>query len=221
MDDIVGAYQRTRDRMCKLFVDASPTELARTVPACPEWSVHDLAAHVVGIPAALAAGSLPTGDTGAWLQEIVDARHDESIQDMVDEWRALDEPVAAMLGGSAGLLFADISVHEHDLRGALGRPDHDALEVDVLLPRTVAAFAGPLRNAELGALVVESGDASWRSHDADPGWTLLVDPWEAVRAVNSRRTADELLALPAEGDAAPYLAILDAHLPLPEQSLGE
>ena len=53
------------------------------------------------------------------------------------------------------------------------------------------------------------------------GWTLLVDPWEAVRALGSRRTVEELRALPAEGDCEPYLKILDEHLPLPTRSLGE
>jgi hypothetical protein len=43
----------------------------------------------------------------------------------------------------------------------------------------------------------------------------------AASAGNSRRTADELRALPSDGDAEPYLALLDAHLPLPGHSLGE
>ena len=62
---------------------------------------------------------------------------------------------------------------------------------------------------------------TWRSHDDDPGWTLRVEPWEAVRALYSRRTADELRALPGDGDAEPYVTLIVAHLPLPEQSLGE
>jgi hypothetical protein len=140
---------------------------------------------------------------------------------MVAEWRTLDDAIAAMLDGPGALLFADLAVHEHDLRGALDRPDHDALEVETIMPRTLAAFSGPLRDAGLGAISVRYGDQMWNSHDADPGWTLLVEPWEAVRAVNSRRTADELRALPAEGDAGPYIPVLDAHLPLPVTALGE
>jgi hypothetical protein len=62
---------------------------------------------------------------------------------------------------------------------------------------------------------------TWRSHDADAGWVLLVTPSEAVRAINSRRTADELRALPSDGDVVPYLPVLAAHLPLPVRSLGE
>jgi hypothetical protein len=221
MDDLHEPYLRTRARVSTLLAAADDDDLARTVPACPAWSVHDLAAHLVGIPAALATGRMPDGDVDAWLQEIVDERRSDDVKALMAEWVALDEVIAPMLQGAGGRMFADLAVHEHDLRGALDRPDHDALEVDAMLPRTIAAFSHPLRDAGLGAIVVEHDWRTWRSHDADAGWTLHVDPWEAVRAVNSRRTADELRALPADGDAEPYLAVLDAHLPLPARSLGE
>jgi hypothetical protein len=133
----------------------------------------------------------------------------------------LDGAIRAILPGPGGVLFGDLAVHEHDLRGAVRAPDHSALEVEVMLPRTLAAFAKPLRQAGLGAIEVRHDDRTWRSHDSEPGWTLEVSPWQAVRVFNSRRTADELRELPHRGDVEPYLAILDAHLPLPNASLEE
>jgi hypothetical protein len=221
MDDLFEPYQRTRERVCTLFLDATPDALTRTVPACPDWSVHDVAAHLVGTPAALAAGNYPTGDVGAWLQSIVDARHDADIRSLVDEWHALDRAIEPMIQGPGALMFGDVSVHEHDLRAALGHPDHGAMELDALVTFALGSFETPARDAGLGAIAVEHDGRSWRSHDADPGWTLHVEPWEAVRALYSRRTADEMRALPADGDAEPYVALVEAHLPLPEQSLGE
>jgi hypothetical protein len=173
------------------------------------------------MPAALAAGELPTGPIPYWLDELVAARRDRTVGVLVEEWRGVDAALPDLLLGPAGLLFDDLAVHEHDLRSALGRPDHAALEVDTVVPRTLAGFAGPLADAELGAIEVHDGDRRWRSHDAQAGWVLEVEAWEAVRAVNSRRTADELRALPHRGDPEPYLAVLDAHLPLPTASLGE
>ena len=73
-----------------------------------------------------------------------------------------------------GLHFDDLAVHEHDLRGAVGAPAHGALEVEVLLPRTLAAFAAPLRQAGLGAIGVRDNDRTRRSHESEPGWTLEV-----------------------------------------------
>jgi uncharacterized protein (TIGR03083 family) len=221
MDDVFGAYQRTRSRVSALFEEADADELARTVPACPAWSVHDLAAHLVGIPSALAAGRRPSGDIDGWLQELVDERRDHDVERLMTEWLALDAALEPMLHGTGARMFADLAVHEHDLRRALDRPDHDALEVAVIMPRTLAAFARPLQDGGLGAIVVDHDGRTWCSHDADAGWTLFVDPWEAVRAVNSRRTIDELRALPSDGDVEPYLPILEAHLPLPHQPLGD
>ena len=222
MDDLFDPYQRTRERVCTLLLDATPDDLARTVPACPDWTVQDLAAHLVGTPAELAAGRFPSGgDFTSWLQDIVDARRGADVASLVDEWRTLDAAIEPMLQGPAALMFGDVAVHEHDLRGALGRPDHDALEVDAIVTFSLESLADRALNAGVGAVVVESDRGTWRSHDDDAGWTLHVEPWEAVRAVYSRRTADELRALPAEGDAEPYLALIAAHLPLPEHSLGE
>jgi hypothetical protein len=221
MDDLFQPYLRTRERVCTLFLDASDDDLARTVPACPDWTVRDLASHLVGTPAELAAGRFPTGDFGPWLQGIVDSRRDDDIPSLVEEWHGLDAAIEPMLQGPAALMFGDVSVHEHDVRAALDRPDHDALEVDAILTFALQSLATPASDAGLGAVVVEHDGRTWRSHDADAGWTLRVEPWEAVRAVYSRRTADELRALPADGEAEPYLAIIDAHLPLPEHSLGE
>ncbi len=221
MAELVDPYVRTRDRMCAVVADAAPDDLTRTVPACPAWSAADLVAHVVSMPAALAAGRRPDGDIGAWLQELVVDRRGQPVDAMIDEWRALEDAIATMLDGPGTRLFADLAVHEHDLRGALDRPDHGALEVETIVPRTLAAFAGPFREAGLGAIAVRHDGRTWASHDAEPGWTLLVEPWEAVRAVNSRRTADELRALPADGDATPFIPLLDAHLSLPTRSLGE
>jgi uncharacterized protein (TIGR03083 family) len=222
MDDLFGPYQRTRERVCALLLDATPDDLAQTVPACPDWTVQDLAAHLVGTPAELAAGRFPSGgEVTGWLQAIVDARRGSDVASLVDEWRTLDAAIEPMLQGPGGLMFGDVAVHEHDLRAAIGRPDHDAIETDALVTFALASFATPARDAGLGAIIVESDQGTWRSHDDDAGWTLHVEPWEAVRAVYSRRTADELRALPADGDAEPYLLLIAGHLPLPEHSLGE
>jgi hypothetical protein len=221
MDDLFGPYQRTRARVCALLLDTDADERSRPVPACPAWSVHDLAAHLVGIPAALGQGRMPSGDVNGWLQGIVDERRDDDIGALVDEWQTLDGVIEPMLQGGGGLMFADLAVHEHDLRAALDRADHDALEADPLVAFAVQFIAAPATDAGLGALAVEHDGKRWQSHDADVGWTLRVEPWEATRALYSRRTADELRALSSDGDAEPYIALIAAHLPLPEDSLGE
>lgn len=215
------AYRRTRNRVCALMLTAEPEARHRVVPACAPWPAEELLAHLVSMPAAFVAGRTPDGEITAWLGELVAERSAQSCEELVAEWLNLDSDMPGLLQGGAALLFGDLAVHEHDLRGALHEPDHAALETEVLMPRTLAGFARPLRQAGLGAIAVEYEGQLWRSHDAEPGWTLHTDPWTAVRAVNSRRTISELLDLPATGDATPFLPILDAHLPLPHDTLAE
>jgi hypothetical protein len=225
MSELFDAYVHTRARMIAVVRATEPSELATTVPACPDWAASDLIAHCVSMPAAIGAGDLPTGSIDDWLRGLIEARRGRPIDETIDEWLAVDDTIASMLDGPGAVLFGDLAVHEHDLRGALLAPDHDALEVELVLPRTLAAFATPLRDAGLGSIVVRHQGEEWRSHDAEPGLVLEVCPWEAVRIVNSRRTADELRALPRTTDAATdigrYIIVFDEHLPLPSTSLGE
>lgn len=221
MSELFHAYFRTRARMIDVARDADPSGLDMIVPACPDWTVADLIAHCVSMPAAIGAGDLPTGPIDDWLRGLVEERRGVPTATTIDEWLSVDAPIAAMLDGPGAVLFGDLAVHEHDLRGALDVPDHGALETDLVLPRTLAGFAAPLREADLGSIAIRDGDHEWRSHDAEPGLELDVTAWEAVRIVNSRRTARELRALPHRFDIEPYLLVFDEHLPLPTVSLGE
>ncbi|WP_423851466.1 maleylpyruvate isomerase N-terminal domain-containing protein, partial [Aeromicrobium sp.] len=48
-EDSAAAYVAVRERMTELMRQTSSEELARQVPACPDWSVQDLLAHVAGV----------------------------------------------------------------------------------------------------------------------------------------------------------------------------
>jgi hypothetical protein len=221
VNSLVEAYLRTRERVADVLLAADAAELERQVPACPAWCVQELATHLVSMPAALSTGRLPSGPIGDWLDELIVERQGQTLAELITEWRSLDNAFAGLIDGPAALLFDDLAVHEHDLRGALNTPDHAALEIAEVLPRALGAFSQPLRSAGLGAIEVRSGDDVWRSHEDQVGWTLLVDPWTAVRVLSSRRTADELRTLPSTGEADAYISVLDAHLPLAAAPLRE
>jgi uncharacterized protein (TIGR03083 family) len=223
--DLASMYRRSRARIVELLATSSVPNETAVVPACPEWSVHDLLAHVVGLPLALLAGDRPTGAVGPWIQGLVDAQRATPASALVERWQKVDAGLEPLLSGGASLLVIDLVVHESDLRAALGLPHPtegpamaDATNV---LPLILDSLAGALRAAGLAAIAVRHDDNVWSSHDAPAGWTLHADPWTAGRALESRRTRDELLALGREGDPNPYLELLDRHSPLPRQSLGE
>jgi len=221
MTELFAAYDATRARMLDIALSAGPDALTTMVPSCPDWSALQLITHCVSMPAALGAGDFPTGDLNEWIDKILTDRAGASLDQLAEEWVGANETITGMVNGGGAVLFDDLVVHEHDLRGALGVPDHSALDASISVPRSLESCVAALETAGLGSIEVRSGSDTWRSHDAEPGWILEVSPWEAVRVLYSRRTADELRALGGSDNIEAYIAVLDAHLPLPTSSLGE
>jgi uncharacterized protein (TIGR03083 family) len=220
--ELAAAYHVIRERISDVVASLDDDELAGAVPACPAWSVRDLLAHLAGIPEELTRGNVPSGDIQAWLDGLVEARRDVDAAELLGRWAACADATTALIDGGAGRLVIDVGIHEHDLRGAVGRPGaRGSAEVRAMVQPVLDLLAPGMREAGLGALVIDAEGVRWASHLARPGCTLHVDPWEAGRALNSRRTVAELRALPATGDIEPYLAVLHDHLPLPTTSLGE
>jgi uncharacterized protein (TIGR03083 family) len=220
--DLSAAYHATRARISALVAELDDAELARVVPACPEWTVHDLLAHVVGLPEAITSGDRPSDDHQTWLEGLIATRRTASVSSLVERWQACADATSALVDGSGGLLLLDLVTHEQDLRGAVGRPGaRGAPEGRAILQAELAALVPGFIDAGLGALVIDAEGTQWASHLVRPGCTLHIDPWEASRVLESRRTAEEILALPATGDIEPYIPVIAGHRPLPTASLGE
>ncbi len=222
MSELSDRYHEVRERIAATAGQLSPADLARPVPACPAWSVHDLLAHVSGLPDELANGRYPQGELQAWLDSIVTARRDTPVEELVRAWAATAGRIEGIIDGSGGMLLVDVAAHEHDLLGALGRPPHrDAPETSLVVRLALGLLVGGIEHAGLGPLAVDTDAEIVASHEGVPACVLRVDGWEAFRALESRRTADELRALPHDGDIAAFVAVIDAHSPLPARSLGE
>jgi uncharacterized protein (TIGR03083 family) len=220
--DLSDGYHNTRRRVTELVASLDPAALGERVPACPDWTVHQLVAHMAGIPEALTSGSFPAGDLQAWLDELVAERQDVPVPELLDRWEACAAGTSSIVDGGGNLMFIDVVSHEHDLRGAVGKGGaRGTPEVRACVQLLLDLLAPAITEAGLGALVVDSGEVRWASQFARPGCTLRVDPWEAIRVLQSRRTADEVRSLPITGDVGPYLEVLADHSPLPVTSLGE
>jgi uncharacterized protein (TIGR03083 family) len=156
---VLSALDDTADRFAALVSSASDTTMR--IPACPGWTLRDLAAHVVDAtvqygraawtPAA--AGStgpgpeqLPAQDA-AHVGELAARLHPELAalrahidgQDgQIPEFRYNDGPLVPA-GAALGILLGELVIHGHDLASALGRPwpidpGHAALIVEGLSP---------------------------------------------------------------------------------------
>ncbi len=205
--DTTTAYAETRQRICALARDLPPTDAARTVPACPAWSVQQLVAHVVGVSADILAGNLTDAGSDPWTEAQVTARAGRTLAELADEWDVTGPQVdAAMAGGAlpAQAVFDQVT-HEHDLRSTVGRPGaqaHPAVSFGMDFLRDAWPFV--VGSTDVAALRIVAGDHELVTGDA-PEVTLDLTPFEALRALTGRRSEAQLRAYDWGTDPTPWL----------------
>jgi uncharacterized protein (TIGR03083 family) len=230
-------YEDVRSRIVDLVAGLDEDGTATPLPACPDWSIHDVVAHVTGNCANILSGDLDGVATPAWTAEQVEARKTRTLGQILDEWDVVGPQIAAMAddfpGRSGVQLVADLTVHEHDIRGALGRPGArrtDSVElsldffVSIMLSAAAEAFGLTPLEVRAGdrAWVIGTGRAptgeleDWRAEVFAPKarpagiaatGTLVAEPFELFRAATGRRSAAQIRGLDWSVEPDPYLPI--------------
>jgi len=221
-----------------LVEDLSPTTLETVVPACPEWTVWDLVAHLTGVAEDSLRGTYFAGALDAWRDPDVAAARDRWTAGQVGARAALDLPsllrefdehgrtwvgklrrgtgseVPAWLTSSPA---ADLAVHLDDLREALGLPP------DTSSP--VARFGFAMYRQWLYARIVERGlpalrlradGREWVLGHGEPAATVAADRYELFRAITGRRDAERIRNYAWDGVPDPYLQIISPY-PMPKR----
>jgi uncharacterized protein (TIGR03083 family) len=139
-EQYASAYGSFRARVRELLEPVDPAIASSTVPACPDWTVRDLCAHLAGVCHDLAEGRYPQGDTQAWVDAQVAARQDRTVAALLDEWDqhgpAFEAAIAENPRALAGLVH-DVVSHEHDLRQTLDQPGARTSDGVLALPTLV------------------------------------------------------------------------------------
>jgi hypothetical protein len=169
----------------------------------------------------------------------VDARKQRSFGEILAEWDDVGPQVAAFADDFPGRLgsqfIADVTVHEHDLRGALGRAgarDSDGVRIGADFLVNVFLHPG-VTSLGLGPLETRAGERTWVVGTGDPptgdigeasraalmstevipeptrspAGTLEVDEFELFRALTGRRSAAQIRRFDWSVDADPYLPV--------------
>jgi uncharacterized protein (TIGR03083 family) len=182
---------------------------ARRVPACPEWTVKDVVAHMAGVVDDVLAGRLDGVGTDPWTALQVEARANRSLEEVVAEWNEKSPAFEAMLdaiGPPGEQAVFDVTTHEHDLRGALGAPGaRDSDAVGIGLRWLAPTFASQVAERRLAPLCIRttSGDA-WASEGAADA-AVEGEPFELFRALSGRRSRTQLCALTWTVAPEPFL----------------
>ena len=235
-----AAYEDGLRRLGSIVEKLTPKQLESVVPACPEWTVRELLAHLVGV----------AGDScqGRFFAQAPDAWHDERIAEHREQWTAghvesragqevttlLEQLrrdgeafVAALRSGRgpatqvpAWMLsapVADLAVHLDDLREALdiGMRPHSLISqtgFDLYL-RWLSAR---LRSRSLPAVRLTDGQHEWVAGDGEAHTSVHADRHDLFRMITGRRSAAWISSLRWDGDSSTYLEVISPY-PLPDR----
>jgi hypothetical protein len=214
--DAAAAY-RTVQRRVDALVRGRADVCERTVPACPEWSVHQTVSHLAGTAQDIAAINLDNAGTEEGTQAQLSRLADHSLDEVLDVWAIAADTVVGVLVESPKLVGAqsifDALTHEHDIRGALGEPGSRTADpafavaagfLTTMIDRTIRRNAYPC----LKLTTPTTGTAQLGDPGKAPNEIAVeLSDFEALRAFGGRRSWRQLSALPWQGDANALLPI--------------
>ena len=200
--DLSWLYHGTRERLVLLLSQLDGAALATRVPACPAWSVREVVAHLTGVSQDVLAGRLTRIATERETAAQVARFKDHDLAGILAAWAEV-APQFEQLVGTLGAWPAviDIASHEHDIRGAVGRPGARDAEV---VWQSAGWLLARLRPPVPLRVVVE--DAEFRAGpDNGTELRLTTSRFEAFRWRMGRRSRAQLAGLDWSGDPAPLL----------------
>ena len=199
---LARVYQETRKRIVALVGQLDDDGWSTAVPACPGWSVRDVVAHQAGVADDWVSGRLtgPPSDeqTAAQLDRFRDFAFDELLTAWADA-AAQMERQAETAGVKPPL--GDITVHEHDIRSAIGQPGaRDSAAVRLATDQLLTNLRTP------APLTVTVEDGRYRSGpDEGTEIRLRTTRFEALRWRTGRRSRAQLVGMDWSRDPTPVL----------------
>lgn len=212
--NIYAEYAEVVKRISLLCSDIDEGPL---VPACPDWSVRDLIAHLSGLGSDVVAGNVDGYATDQWTAAQVTQRSGRQMSQLLDEWatslarmEATFEDVPRFVQVS---MLVDGVTHEHDIRDALVLPGYrDSRGVQESLRLLIGGLRANFATAGLDTLEIYTNQRSFFVGREEPVGTLRVDGYELFRSLTGRRTRAEVDAYAWTG---PHDTFLDHWLQRP------
>ena len=192
MTEVADHYRTARLRITELVLSLDDDELARAVPACPGWTVHDVVSHITGVADDALNGRMDGVATDPWTAAQVARGRDVPTVDLLDRWTEQASVFEAFPLPPQAVI--DLTTHEQDIRGAVDQPgarDTDEVQFafELVAQRAVEVVPG---------LRVEAEGVAYGPEDATS--TLRGDRYDLYRAMMGRRSSSQLRALDWGGE---------------------
>ena len=178
-EQVCEAYTELRVRVTELMRSLSLAQAQTVVPHCPQWTVKDCLAHMVGVPEDVINGQMDGVASEAWTSRQVQRHKQDSVADLLSVWETNAPVFAKILPNIPQPVISqfmfDQTTHEHDIRKAVGQPGgRDTL--------AVAVAEGFIRNS--------------LAQHSDPAITQLaahkLNGFEFLRSLSGRRSRTQI-----------------------------
>ena len=187
-DQVAVSYIALRARVIDLLRSTPESSGNIIVPCTPEWTVRQLAAHLVGVPEDILAGRMEGVASDAWTQAQVVLFGDLTLPELADLFEASASQIDAILHNIPQPIISqfvmDAVTHEQDMRSAIGVPggrDSKAVEVGVGFFLNLIEVSDPPLFNELTS--------------------ISVSQWDILRSLTGRRTVEQMNSLGLDGEA--------------------
>ncbi len=229
------AYEEGLNELRGLLEGIDDAALLVTVPACPDWNVAQLVAHLAGVAEDSGRGQYFAGAMDAWQDPALARARDDWTAGHVERRAARSRElllcdvdhhgsrlVAELRRGDGAFAEAppwvvvasvgDLSVHLADLREALGFPP------DETGPVAASGFGlyrdwlhQRLVQSGLPALRLSDGRREWLVGEGGPAASVTADAYELFRMLSGRRSARQITDYEWTGDPTPYLTVISPY----------
>jgi uncharacterized protein (TIGR03083 family) len=200
-EQVCAAYAELRARVTGLMQSISTEQAQTVVPHCPEWTVKDCLAHMIGVPEDVINGQMDGVATDVWTDRQVQRHAQDSVEDLLAIWETNASVFATILPHIPQPILSqfmfDQANHEQDIRAALkqsGGRDSSA----------IAVAEGFLRDS--------------LSRNSDLAIALLADHkltgFEFLRSLSGRRSTSQIsdIGLPL-GTVEVFIAAMPYSIP--------
>ena len=200
-EQVCTAYDDLRARVTDLMQGISVEQAQTVVPHCPQWTVKDCLAHMIGVPEDVINGQMDGVATDAWTDRQVQRHAQDSVEDLLAIWETNASVFATILPHIPQPILSqfmfDQANHEQDIRAALkqsGGRDSSA----------IAVAEGFLRDS--------------LSRNSDLAIALLADHkltgFEFLRSLSGRRSTSQIsdIGLPL-GTVEVFIAAMPYSIP--------
>jgi uncharacterized protein (TIGR03083 family) len=189
-------YRKARARVADLAATLNDEQLQAQVPATPQWTAHEVLAHLVGCASDAASGRVDGAPGEQWTARHVAERSHCSVGELLVEWDSIGPAAESTLTEEQIFgpnMAADVTCHESDLHEALRLPRVDREHWQPFLEVMMLYVRKQLQNKPTLLIRDEEGQ-QWICGSGEPTTLLRADGYELLRGAHSRRSRSPITA---------------------------